>query len=230
MADGTHILLFFKVLYRFHVRPYVHFVLQMDDTFEVYPEVENVKTVVIKTAHRECDLCEYSSAKLYNLKRHIRTKHQQQTDAREEDPPEEGNTLKASSLCPHCGALFTDRRNMLRHVRVIHKQQKHHICHTCGKGFDRKATLQTHMYSHETQKCKDCSEECPDKEALKKHMKDVRHALSCTICTKCFASRRSVLEHVQLCHSEAKFKCHACNREFKWKRSLRRHQCEGRKF
>ncbi|KAJ2646578.1 hypothetical protein IWW40_005326 [Coemansia sp. RSA 1250] len=78
-----------------------------------------------------CDLCDRSFARQYNLKTH-RLTHFPNSD--------ESRPYKCSS----CTKAFTRRHDLHRH-EALHNRKGKHICDRCGGGFPRKDSLRTHQ-------------------------------------------------------------------------------------
>ncbi|KAJ2451777.1 hypothetical protein EV183_003373 [Coemansia sp. RSA 2336] len=78
-----------------------------------------------------CDLCDRSFARQYNLKTH-RLTHFPNSD--------ESRPYKCSS----CTKAFTRRHDLHRH-EALHSRKGKHICERCGGAFPRKDSLRTHQ-------------------------------------------------------------------------------------
>ncbi|KAJ1956863.1 hypothetical protein EC988_001128 [Linderina pennispora] len=78
----------------------------------------------------DCDLCDRSFARQYNLKTHRLTHF---PDARESRPFQ----------CPHCTKAFTRKHDLQRHA-VLHERRDRYQCDKCQLGFPRKDALKKH--------------------------------------------------------------------------------------
>ncbi|KAJ2357781.1 hypothetical protein GGF43_001247 [Coemansia sp. RSA 2618] len=79
----------------------------------------------------DCDCCDRSFARQYNLKTHRLTHF---PDTNESRPYK----------CPSCPKAFTRRHDLQRHA-VLHERSGKHICEKCLQGFPRKDSLKNHQ-------------------------------------------------------------------------------------
>ena len=74
--------------------------------------------------------------------------------------------------------------------------------------------------------CKYCKLEFSNKIEVKKHIESIhwKEILECNHCGKKFGWPPSRLrDHVRICHSNTKYNCVKCNKEFKQKQQLKLH-------
>jgi len=50
--------------------------------------------------------------------------------------------------CPVCSRAFKQKRDMLRHVRIVHNKDKPYICNVCGKASSTSSNLKRHYLVH----------------------------------------------------------------------------------
>ncbi|KAJ2500626.1 hypothetical protein GGH96_002572 [Coemansia sp. RSA 1972] len=79
----------------------------------------------------DCDLCDRSFARQYNLKTHRLTHFPNMHESR-------------PYKCPSCPKAFTRRHDLQRHA-VLHERTGKHICEKCLQGFPRKDSLKNHQ-------------------------------------------------------------------------------------
>ncbi|KAJ2828719.1 hypothetical protein GGI24_002321, partial [Coemansia furcata] len=82
-----------------------------------------------------CDICNRSFARQYNLKTHRMTHF-----------PE----VQASRpfKCPHCIKSFTRKHDLQRHA-VLHERTDKYTCPRCHMGFQRKDAMKKHLETPE---------------------------------------------------------------------------------
>ena len=100
------------------------------------------------------------------------------------------------------------------HIRYVHpekvgKAEEQHQCELCGKSFNKKANLKSHMaYSHSNNEgpnpkyqCHICSKYLKQSNSYGKHMRNV-HGVGerCDICNKLYCLKNSLGIHKRDCH------------------------------
>ncbi|KAM4034647.1 LOW QUALITY PROTEIN: uncharacterized protein ACNLHF_021312 [Anomaloglossus baeobatrachus] len=103
-------------------------------------------------------------------------------------------------LCSHCGKYFNQKSSLVTHLRN-HTGEKPFSCLECGKCFNQKISLVTHLRNHTGEKPFSCSE-----------------------CGKCFNQKPSLVTHLRIHTGEKPFSCLKCGKCFTDKSTLVRHQ------
>ncbi|XP_018057196.1 PREDICTED: zinc finger protein 189-like isoform X5 [Atta colombica] len=107
-------------------------------------------------------------------------------------------------ICKRCDKQFGMKQEYELHMRVVHEQQEF-TCNICDKNFTNQSDLKTHMTTHNGKN------------------KDKDYA--CDICGKILNHPSSVLYHKEAEHNNGRrFVCNKCNKSFKHKQLLQRHQ------
>ncbi|KAK8391204.1 hypothetical protein O3P69_017101 [Scylla paramamosain] len=101
----------------------------------------------------KCTYCDRIMNRKSNMKRHIASIH---------------TKVKHSSCC---NAHFTTTAALRLHQKTVHENG--YVCPTCGRTFERKASLDRHIFTHTTEKPFKC-ESCPYNTCSKFNLK--RHA------------------------------------------------------
>lgn len=118
--------------------------------------------------------------------------------------------LKKKYVCPHptCGRLFRLQKQLLRHAKH-HTDQRDYICEFCARAFKSSHNLAVHRMIHTGEKplqCEICGFTCRQKASLNWHMKkhdaDASYQFSCSICSKKFEKKDSVVAHKAKSHPE----------------------------
>ena len=99
-----------------------------------------------------------------------------------------------------CGKMFTSRTNMLNHMKQIHLEIKYE-CDNCDYKASQKGALTRHQ--------------------LAKHGNGIRH-FRCLLCPKSYKWEVDLMRHTKK-HSDNKFRCNGCEKQFSEKRNLRYH-------
>ena len=118
--------------------------------------------------------------------------------------------------CDICSAEFTEKRSLMRHQRIFHREQRIlYVCNTCGRGFSRLDSLKRHEKTQHT----------PEKEA--------RHGEKRFVCSECkaqFLEEKHLSDHRKTHYPKDTYLCHACGRVFNqhdnFTKHLRQHSRE----
>lgn len=192
-------------------------------------------------AKHTCELCDKSYFYLSRLERHKRVAHigEQRIcmkckmtfdtlDAKKDHVLE--SPLCWEYICTMCGERF-----LTMAMRDTHKMQDHGMesksfaCSECPKVFPNRRVYKRHFTIAHTNKyfaC-DCGKKFGSQFDLKEHM--VVHtkekAFICPVCTKPFARKNNLTQHIKYVHSEEKIKheCVDCDKQFKHVTSWRTH-------
>ncbi|XP_075968459.1 uncharacterized protein LOC142971713 isoform X1 [Anarhichas minor] len=118
--------------------------------------------------------------------------------------------LKKKYVCDHpsCGRLFRLQKQLLRHAKH-HTDQRDYICEYCARAFKSSHNLAVHRMIHTGEKpiqCEICGFTCRQKASLNWHMKkhdaESSYQFSCSICSKRFEKKDSVVAHKAKSHPE----------------------------
>ncbi|KAM8900242.1 uncharacterized protein AB9W97_010272 isoform 2-T4 [Spinachia spinachia] len=118
--------------------------------------------------------------------------------------------LKKKYVCNHpsCGRLFRLQKQLLRHAKH-HTDQRDYICEYCARAFKSSHNLAVHRMIHTGEKpiqCEICGFTCRQKASLNWHMKkhdaESSYQFSCSICSKKFEKKDSVVAHKAKSHPE----------------------------
>ena len=161
----------------------------------LYRHMKVHKKDVIKPYKYECEFCDKNFTERYNLKIHIKNKH-------EKIPPKHicsvcnkgfhsKRDLNAHSVthqsnpvlhqCPECDFESKHVKSVERHYKLKHSTcitDARFVCEVCGKGFHEKNKLERHSYVHMDYSCKpiacsECTYRFICRSDLKQHMKKV---------------------------------------------------------
>ncbi|KAM4033154.1 uncharacterized protein ACNLHF_020158 isoform 1-T1 [Anomaloglossus baeobatrachus] len=103
-------------------------------------------------------------------------------------------------LCSECGKCFNQKSNLVTHLGT-HTEEKPYSCSECGKCFADQSWLVRHQRTHTGEKPFSCSE-----------------------CEKCYKRKSHLLTHQRTHTGEKPFSCSACGKCFADQSLLVRHQ------
>lgn len=105
--------------------------------------------------------------------------------------------------CNRCEKNFRYKSALERHVKIVHENQRNHVCAKCGKSFGLKYDLTKHYETN--------------------HDESKKMQRTCQICGKIFSKERNLQMHILAIHNEKSFECEVCAKKFSFKSAKDRH-------
>ncbi|XP_075122454.1 uncharacterized protein LOC142196128 [Leptodactylus fuscus] len=118
----------------------------------------------------------------------------------EEDQPQTEHHPGKNFVCSECGKHFQKKPYLYSHMKV-HIADQRLTCTECGKSFSRKLTLVEHQRIHTGEK-----------------------PFLCTECGKCFTYKSDLVKHQRIHTGEKPYSCVECGKCFLRNGALQRHQ------
>ena len=188
---------------------------------------------IIKNAQGEsvtCEKCFKVFKDKYNMKQHVQNVHE---DIRK-------------YKCKLCNAGFHKMSGLKKHMEKetscietpdskdgAHEDKKILFqCERCGKDFNSKVTLRTHMkHIHEgigkDFHCEKCSYTAYSQSILNNHIQVVHEGVRnhiCDLCGKTYGDKRNLRNHILAIHEDVKmFQCDKCEYKTAYRQHLRKH-------
>ncbi|XP_063435111.1 myoneurin-like [Mytilus trossulus] len=138
-------------------------------------------------------------------------------------------TLERNFLCTECGKSFYSMKYLKLHM-ICHNTEKLFSCQHCSYKSPYSGAVKSHMKRHfeseRTHLCELCGACFHANRNLTIHMafkhSDERN-FSCSSCSQKFKSKQEQLRHTRLNHTDFKMLTCFCGKEYKHKKSLRKH-------
>jgi Zinc finger, C2H2 type len=190
--------------------------------------------IELRERNHVCSVCSKGFFHSANLQVHFRHSH---TDAEEKEwTCECGKSFARDRLlrahkynvhnkeaqrktCEQCGKVCMGRANLNRHIKIFHTDngRGNFVCSDCGKRFDQKKELTSHVRSHfeQTTACDEpgCGKFFRCLYLMEQHKKRVHSKVKDYIlcdranCGKAFTGNAGLKQHIKLVHEKHRVKC-----------------------
>ncbi|CAH1776925.1 unnamed protein product, partial [Owenia fusiformis] len=147
----------------------------------------------------------------------------------------QGTTEEVKKVCAECGKEFTKMRQLNKHMKTAHSDERPYKCDACPKAFKQQDKLKDHVNRIHKKitkciQCEFCAELFSSNAALRKHTL-TRHdpnyqrpEFMCDQCPKKFLIKNHLEYHVKATHTgELNLVCPDCDKRFTRKLHLKRH-------
>ncbi|XP_078098887.1 uncharacterized protein LOC144512171 isoform X1 [Sander vitreus] len=184
------------------------------------------------SANREfkykCANCDKRFRDHYDMNRHnmrVHEKDEISNNAKEEDAGDPSTSeMSENKNCALCGKYFGRRADMERHMRS-HSEDRPYNCCFCEKKFKNPYVLKR----HQQEICKSRELKRPKKrETQRSNPQPPSEALTegkvCPICSRVLPCTADIAKHLRSHTEERPFICLTCEKGFKYKDTLKKHQ------
>ncbi|XP_049617149.1 zinc finger protein 11 [Syngnathus scovelli] len=170
----------------------------------------------------KCDRCDKRFRDQYDMKRHNMRVHERDDDDAEDEaapaepePPE----MPGDKNCALCGKYIARKVDMERHM-TSHSEDRPHECSFCDKRFKTRYVLKRHQKEFcKSQGLKSHDEQSPDPRPATSAEGKV-----CPICSRTLPCSADMDKHLRSHTEERPFICVGCDKGFKYRDTLKKHQ------
>lgn len=187
--------------------------------------------IVRNVAGKEiCKICDFTTNDIDNLQLHISQAHPQTKDNdKPKKDPSPKNQKFIPAVCPECDKVFSNKYNMLAHMKNHNKPSIKFACQKCNKTYKSRGNLSHHQkIAHEGLlpfACPLCGETFPSRMARDVHSRihTGSKPFSCQFCDKSFRAKNSLDRHLDMHYDVRKYACHLCPKKFRKRTHLNYH-------
>uniref|UniRef100_A0A8C8F5F5 C2H2-type domain-containing protein n=1 Tax=Oncorhynchus tshawytscha TaxID=74940 RepID=A0A8C8F5F5_ONCTS len=180
----------------------------------MFPDQETLAIHKVEHKPVQCTMCEKSFNVIRYLSRHYVDDHQ----------------FSGPFRCTYCERSYADLAALIRHQRIHTGGEPPYKCAHCPKKFHFETALVTHQRNHTGEKpclCWECGKTFQSKGILKSHMNRVHtpqvKRIPCSQCNKVFRDKGQMKMHENVYHKGVRYPCSYCGKGFYSPAPLARH-------
>lgn len=114
--------------------------------------------------------------------------------------------------CPICGKKNSSYPNLVKHLKIIHGEEKPHYCQHCDSKFEQAADLNQHIYVEHSDRSLGMQNTEPDMSLVKEEQEEYHY--SCTECNAIFETVDAWTDHQVAEHNQVAHHCDQCEKKF----------------
>ncbi|XP_013190434.2 zinc finger protein 850 [Amyelois transitella] len=158
------------------------------------------------TVYISCDLCSEKFSNMQKFNDHALAVHAGSFDQSTDNQSKcvDGRPTD----CPICGKKNSSYPNLVKHLKIIHNEEKPHHCKHCDLKFEQAADLNQHIYSVHS----DRGMTEPDMSLVKEEAEEYHY--SCTECNAIFETVDAWTDHQVAEHNQVAHHCDQCEKKF----------------
>ena len=178
-----------------------------------------------------CKSCDFATNYIDDLQLHISKAHPESKNDNEKNKKDSSpkNQKFIPAVCPECDKVFSNKYNMLVHMKNHSKSSVKFACDKCNKSYKSRGNLSHHKkIAHEGLlpfPCPLCGEAFPSKMARDVHTRihTGSKPFCCQFCDKSFRAKNSLQRHIDMHLDIRKYACHFCLKKFRKRTHLNYH-------
>lgn len=160
------------------------------------------------TVYVACDLCSEKFVNMQDFNDHALAVHAGSFD-------QSDNQSKCvdgrPTDCPLCGKKNSSYPNLVKHLKIIHSEEKPHYCQHCDAKFEQATDLNKHIYMEHSDRTLGMVAE-PDMSIVKEEAEEYHY--SCTECNAIFETVDAWTDHQVAEHNQIAHHCDQCEKKF----------------
>ncbi|XP_047021963.1 zinc finger protein Xfin-like [Helicoverpa zea] len=161
------------------------------------------------TVYIACDLCAERFGNMQDFNDHALAVHAGSFD-------QSDNQSKCvdgrPTDCPLCGKKNSNYPNLVKHLKIIHSEEKPHYCQHCDSKFEQATDLNKHIYMEHSDRTLGMASSEPDMSIVKEEAEEYHY--SCTECNAIFETVDAWTDHQVAEHNQVAHHCDQCEKKF----------------
>lgn len=159
------------------------------------------------TVYIACDLCEEKFKNMQAFNDHALAVHAGSFDHDSQSKCVDGRPTD----CPVCGKKNATYQNLIKHLKILHGEEKPHFCKHCDAKFELTAELDNHIFVVHSDMTLGVHTE-PDMSLVKEEAEEYHY--SCTECSAIFETVDAWTDHQVAEHNQVAHHCDQCEKKF----------------
>ncbi|XP_075969341.1 uncharacterized protein LOC142972268 isoform X2 [Anticarsia gemmatalis] len=160
------------------------------------------------TVYVACDLCPEKFANMQDFNDHALAVHAGSFESDSQSKCVDGRPTD----CPLCGKKNSSYPNLVKHLKIIHNEEKPHYCQHCDSKYEQAADLNKHIYMEHSDRTLGMPNNEPDMSIVKEEAEEYHY--SCTECNAIFETVDAWTDHQVAEHNQVAHHCDQCDKKF----------------
>ncbi|KPJ17060.1 Zinc finger protein 33A [Papilio machaon] len=204
-------------------------------TFVKHLEKAHVKNSSKKNEANTCRSCGFTAQGKDELKDHITKLHVKEVDVQNKHDDKQRDKWQKyiPAVCPECNKTFSNKYNMLMHMKSHRGVTEKYPCDRCSKTYKSKASLKSHQeIAHKgilSFVCSYCGEAFPSRIArdVHKRIHTGDKPYTCKYCDRSYRAKNTLDRHLEIHLNVRKYECYICSKRFRKSTHLKYHLSES---
>ncbi|XP_063821577.1 zinc finger protein Xfin-like [Ostrinia nubilalis] len=182
----------------------VHCRARFKDKSLIKKHIRNGECTVIIS----CDLCSEKFVNMQDFNDHALAVHAGSFDSDSQNKCVDGRPTD----CSLCGKKNSSYPNLIKHLKMVHNEDKPHYCQHCDGKFEQATDLNKHIYTEHSDRTLGMQSTEPDMSLVKEEAEEYHY--SCTECNAIFETVDAWTDHQVAEHNQVAHHCDQCDKKF----------------